>query len=168
MPDEVDIETEPTETQGESETPTQETTTDTPDLWISVDQVIAFHGLKPQHLNISKNDTDADEKLSAIITDWILQSQDLINVYTNRQYTSTTIRPAVQNVCLRLTSNMVSLAIQKRDSPIIKVNDWTIQNVPSDIFTDELRDDLKPFIKDSSNEPNSIGVLTITGEDDLL
>ena len=158
MPDEVDIETTTTEE-------TQETSTDTPDLWISVDQVIAFHGLKPQHLNISKNDTDADEKLEAIITDWILQSQDLINVYTNRNYTSTTVRPAVQNVCLRLTSNMVSLAIQKRDSPIIKVNDWTIQNVPSDIFTDELKMDLKPFIKDSSTEPNSIGVYAITGED---
>ena len=166
MPDEVDIE-ETTETQEES-TETNTETSETPDLWISVDQVIAFHGLKPQHLNISKNDTDADEKLSAIITDWILQSQDLINVYTNRAYTSTTVRPAVQNVCLRLTSNMVSLAIQKRDSPIIKVNDWTIQNVPSDIFTDELRDDLKPFIKDSTNEPNAIGVLTITGEDVLL
>ena len=161
MPDEVDIETTTTEE-------TQETSTDTPDLWISVDQVIAFHGLKPQHLNISKNDTDADEKLEAIITDWILQSQDLINVYTNRNYTSVTVRPAVQNVCLRLTSNMVSLAIQKRDSPIIKVNDWTIQNVPSDIFTDELKMDLKPFIKDSTNEPNSIGVYAITGEDVLL
>ena len=156
MPDEVDI--EPTTTEE-----TQET--ETPDLWISVDQVISFHGLKPQHLNISKNDTDADEKLEAIVTDWIVQSQDLINVYTNRNYTSTTVRPAVQNVCLRLTSNMVSLAIQKRDSPIIKVNDWTIANVPSDIFTDELKHDLKPFVKDSSNEPGSIGVYAITGED---
>lgn len=159
MADDVDITEEPT---------TEPETTETPDLWISVDQVIKFHGLKPQHLNISKTDTDADEKLSAIITDWIVQSQDLINVYTNRQYTSSTVRPAVQNVCLRLTSNMVSLAIQKRDSPIIKVNDWTIQNVPSDIFTDELKLDLKPFIKDSTNEPNSIGVLAITGEDALL
>ena len=167
MPDEVDIEeTEQTETQGESETPTQETTTDTPDLWISVDKVIAFHGLKPQHLNIKKDDTDADAKLEAILTDWILQSQDLINVYTNRQYTSSTVRPAIQNVCLRLTSNMVSLAIQKRDNPIIKVNDWTIQNAPSDIFTDELKVDLKPFIKDSTNEPDSIGVYAITGSDE--
>ena len=56
-------------------------------------------------------------------------------------------------------------AIQKRDSPIIKVNEWTIQNVPSDILTDDLKDDLKPFIKDSSTEPDSIGVLAITGED---
>ena len=152
MPENVDIEEE---------------TENIPDLWITAQQVINFHGLKPQHLNISKNDADADSKLEAIITDWIVQSQDLITVYTNRNYTSETVRPAVKNVCLRLTSNMVSLSIQKRDSPIIKVNDWTIQNVPSDIFTDELKDDLKPFIKDSSNEPNSIGVLAITGNDEL-
>ena len=63
---------------------------------------------------------------------------------------------------------MVNLAIQNRDSPIIKVNDWTISTVPNDIFTDELKMDLKPFIKDSTNEPNSIGVYAITGEDVLL
>jgi hypothetical protein len=134
-------------------------------MWISVDDVITFHGLKPQHLNFAKDDT---EKLEEVVSDWILQAQDLINVYTNRNYTDTTVRPAVKNVCLRLTSNMVSLAVQKRDSPIIKVNDWTIQNVPSDIFTDELREDLKPFVKDASSEPNAIGVLAITGEDVLL
>ena len=133
-------------------------------MWISVEQVINFHGLKPKHLNLEKDDT---EKLDEIVSDWISQSEDLINTYTNRQYTDENVRDAVRNVCLRLTSNMVSLAIQKRDSPIIKVNDWTIQNVSSDIFTEELKDDLKPFIKDSSTEPNSIGVLAITGNDEL-
>ena len=131
-------------------------------MWISVDDVINFHGLKPKHLNLEKDDT---EKLEEIVSDWILQSQDLINVYTNRNYTDDTVRDAVKNICLRLTSNMVSLAIQKRDSPIIKVNDWTIANVPSNIFPDDLKDDLKPFIKDSSNDRNSIGVLAITGND---
>ena len=132
-------------------------------MWISVDDVINFHGLKPKHLNLERDDT---EKLEEIVSDWILQSQDLINVYTNRNYTDATVRDAVKNICLRLTSNMVSLAIQKRDSPIIKVNDWTIQNVSSDIFTDELKHDLKPFIKDSSNDKDSIGILAITGSDD--
>ena len=131
-------------------------------MWISVDDVINFHGLKPKHLNLEKDDT---EKLETIVSDWILQAQDLINMYTNRNYTDETVRDAVRNVCLRLTSNMVSLAIQKRDSPIIKVNDWTIQNVPSNIFTDDLREDLRPFVKDSSTEPDSIGVLAITGRD---
>lgn len=132
-------------------------------MWISVDDVINFHGLKPKHLNLEKDDT---EKLEEIVSDWILQSQDLINMYTNRNYTDSTVRDAVRNICLRLTSNMVSLAIQKRDSPIIKVNDWTIQNVPSNIFTDDLKEDLKPFVKDSSTEPDSIGVLAITGRDE--
>jgi hypothetical protein len=132
-------------------------------MWISVDDVINFHGLKPKHLNLDKDDT---QKLAEIVSDWITQSQDLINMYTNRNYTDETVRPAIQNICLRLTSNMVRLAVQNRDSPIIKVNDWTIQSVPSDIFTDDLKDDLKPYIKDSSTEPDSIGVLAITGSDD--
>ena len=134
-------------------------------MWISVDDIINFNGLKPKHLNLEKDD---DAKLESIVSDWIIQSEDLINTYTNRKYDDETVKRAVQNVCLRLTSNMVSLAIQKRDNPIIKVNDWTIQNVPSDIFTDDLKEDLKPFIKDSSTEPNSIGVYAITGKEEVL
>ena len=163
----TDEETTGTTTEETTTTPTTDSGS-TQDLWISVDDVVKFHGLKPQHLNIKKTDSDADDQLEAIVESWIVQSQDLINMYCNRSYTSSTVRPAIQNICLRLTSNMVSLAIQKRDSPIIKVNDWTIQNVPSDIFTDDLKEDLKPFIKDSSTEPNSIGVYAITGEDVLL
>ena len=133
-------------------------------MWISVEQVINFHGLKPKHLNLEREDT---EKLDEIVSDWISQSEDLINTYTNRHYTDENVKPAVQNVCLRLTSNMVKLAIANRDSPIIKVNDWTIATVPDEVFSDKLKDDLKPFVKDSSTEPNSIGVLAITGNDEL-
>ena len=132
-------------------------------MWISVDDVINFTGLKPKHLNLEKDDTTG---LNNIVSDWINQSQDLINMYTNRNYTDDNVRDAIRNICLRLTSNMVTLAIQKRDNPIIKVNDWTIQGLSSDIFTDDLKDDLKPFVKDSSTEPNSIGVLAITGRDE--
>ena len=132
-------------------------------MWISVDDVINFTGLKPKHLNLEKDDTAG---LTNIVSDWINQSQDLINMYTNRNYTDDNVRDAIRNICLRLTSNMVTLAIQKRDNPIIKVNDWTIQGLSSDIFTDDLKDDLKPFVKDSSTEPDSIGVLAITGRDE--
>ena len=130
-------------------------------MWISVDDVINFHGLKPKHLNLDKDD---NANLHDIVSEWIIQSEDLINHYTNRNYTDDNVRPAICNICLRLTSNMVKLAIQNRDSPIIKVNDWTIQTVPTDIFTDDLKNDLRPYIKDSSTEPNSIGVLAITGD----
>ena len=132
-------------------------------MWISVDDVVHFHGLKPQHLNLSKDDTTT---LEEILSDWISQSESLIKTYCHiKSIEDTDVSDAMKNVCLRLTSNMVSLAIQKRDNPIIKVNDWTIQGLSSDIFTDDLKEDLAPFVKDSSNDKDAIGVLAITGED---
>ena len=133
-------------------------------MWINTEQVIHFHGLKPQHLNLEKTNTTA---LNNILADWIDQSQSIILSYCNiKKLYDDEVSDAMRNVCLRLTSNMVSLAIQRRDNPIIKVNDWTIQNVSSDIFTDDLKRDLKPFVNDSSNNYCSIGVLAITGKDD--
>ena len=132
-------------------------------MWITTTQVIQFTGLKPQHLNLEKSDTTS---LNSILTDWITQSQSLIMTYCHiKSIEDTDVSDAMKNVCLRLTSNMVSLAIQKRDNPIIKVNDWTIQGLSSDIFTDDLKEDLAPFVKDSSNDKDAIGVLAITGED---
>jgi len=131
-------------------------------LWISVDNVVHFHGLKPQHLNLDKTDTTLMEE---IVTDWILQAESLIKTYCHiKSIDDGDVSDAMRNVCLRLTSNMVSLAIQRRDNPIIKVNDWTIQNVSSDIFTDDLKADLEPFVNDASTNPNKLGIFAITGE----
>ena len=146
------------------ETPTEETTptNDTVDLWITTTNIINFQSLKPQQFGLQKTDATG---LDSLLSDWIVQCQDLINTYTHRQYNSTNVPPSVQNVLLRLVSNMVSLSIQRRDSPIIKVNDWTVQTLSSDIFSDDLKDDLKPFIKDSSNDYSKIGFFAITGAD---
>lgn len=132
-------------------------------MWISVDDVIHFQGLKPQHLNLAKDDITT---LESILTVWIQQAQSLILTYCHiKSIDDADVNDAMKNVCLRLTSNMVSLAIQKRDNPIIKVNDWTIQGLSSDIFTDDLKADLAPFVKDASNDSSAIGVYAITGED---
>ena len=142
----------------------QEVWTDPTGLWVSTDQVIQFTGLKPQHLNLEKTD---DSGLRTILVDWIRQSQSLILTYCHiRTMNCLDVSDAMKNVCLRLTSNMVSLAIQKRDNPIIKVNDWTVQGLSSDIFTEDLKADLEPFVHDSGNSPGLVGILAITGSDD--
>ena len=46
--------------------------------WITTSQVIHFHGLKPQHLNLQKTD---DYTMRSILSDWIQQSQALILSY---------------------------------------------------------------------------------------
>ena len=132
-------------------------------MWITTTQIINFTGLKPKQFNLEKTD---DTGLDDMLQEWILQCQSLIETYTHRSYSDSDVPPAVQNICLRLVSNMCTLAIQRRDTPIIKVNDWNIQTVPSDIFTDDLKEDLKPFVKDSSNDYGKIGFFAITGADD--
>jgi len=132
-------------------------------MWITTTQVKQFTGLKPQHLNLDKTDTT---QLNTILTDWIQQSQSLILHYCHiKTINDNEVDDAMKNVCLRLTSNMVTLAIQKRDSPIIKVNDWTLQSIPSDIFTDDLKADLEPFVNDVSNDYSKLDIFAITGED---
>ena len=133
------------------------------DLWITTNSIINFHGLKPKQFNLDKTD---ETGLHNMLCDWIRQCQSLIETYTHRTYEDSTVSPAVQNSLLRLVSNMCTLAIQRRDTPIIKVNDWNIQTVPSDIFTDDLKEDLRPFVKDSSNDDAKIGFFAITGEMD--
>lgn len=144
-------------------TPVDETSDNTLDLWITTTNVINFQSLKPQQFGLQKTDATG---LGSLLGTWISQCQDLINTYTHREYTSESVPPAVQNVLLRLVSNMVTLSIQRRDSPIIKVNDWNVQTLSSDIFSDDLKEDLKPFIKDSSNDYSKIGFFAITGKDD--
>ena len=133
------------------------------DLWITTTSVINFHGLKPKQFQLDKTDTTG---LHNMLCDWIRQCQSLIETYTNREYAPSSVPGAVQNVLLRLVSNMVTLAIQRRDSPIIKVNDWNITTLSSDIFSDDLKHDLKPFVKDSSNDYSKIGFFAITGADE--
>ena len=133
-------------------------------LWISVDNVIDFTGLKPQHLKLDKTDT---QRLEEIVTEWILQSESLIKNYThNFKTVGDDVDDAVKNVCLRLTSNMVALSVARRDTPITQPNDWTVQILSSEIFSQDLKDDLEPFVKQAvTGKSDRVFVYTVTGED---
>ena len=135
------------------------------DLWITTNSVINFHGLKPKQFQFDKTDNTG---LNNLLCEWIRQCQSLITSFTHRDYTPGTCPGAVQNVLLRLVSNMVTLAVQRRDSPIIKVNDWTISTISSDIFSDDLKEDLKPFVKDAGSDYTKVGFFAITGADEVV
>ena len=149
----------------ENETNVEATPTDTVDLWITTTNVINFQSLKPQQFGLQKTDNTG---LNNLLCEWIRQCQSLITSFTHRDYTPGTCPGAVQNVLLRLVSNMVTLAVQRRDSPIIKVNDWTISTISSDIFSDDLKEDLKPFVKDAGSDYTKVGFFAITGADEVV
>ena len=135
------------------------------DLWISVDNVTDFTGLKPQHLKLDKTDT---QRLEEIVTDWIVQSESLIKEYTHnyKDVEDDDVPDAVRNVCLRLTSNMVALSVARRDTPITQPNDWTVTILSSEIFSDDLKEDLEPFVKQAvTGKSDKVYVFAVTGED---
>ena len=134
-------------------------------MWITVNNVTDFTGLKPQHLKLEKTDTQG---LETIVTEWIQQAQSLIQEYTHN-YKNTAdndIPDAVKNICLRLTSNMVALSMARRDTPITQPNDWTITILSSEIFSEDLKTDLEPFINQAvTGKSDKVYVYTVTGED---
>lgn len=134
-------------------------------MWISVNNVTDFTGLKPQHLKLDKTDT---ERLEEIVTEWILQSESLIKEYTHnyKDIDDSEIPDAVKNVCLRLTSNMVALSVARRDTPITQPNDWTVTILSSEIFSSDLKEDLEPFVKQAvTGKSDKVFVYTVSGED---
>lgn len=133
------------------------------DLWITVNNVTDFTGLKPQHLKLDKTDNTT---LTEIVTDWILQSEDLIKSYTHNNFTDETVPDAVRNVCLRLTANMVALSMARRDTPITQPNDWTVTILSSEIFSEDLKDDLEAYVNQAvTGKSDKVYVYTVTGED---
>lgn len=129
---------------------------------ITSEEVIEFTGIKPQTFRFEKNDYKA---LKNLIHKWILQSESLIVSYTNNRFRDS-VPPAVSNVCLRLTANMITLAQAHKDTSVINSKDWNVNSVDSNIFSEDLKNDLLPFmIERKSYKSDKIDFFVVSGED---
>lgn len=122
--------------------------------YCTVDDVKKMSGVKPEKLgNQFKDDESA---FNALINEWIAQAEGLINSYCKRNWypvvtdgvtTEVTVPKAVKNVCIRLVANIIAFRYSRKDNPIKKVNDFSTTIFSSEVFTDDLKRDLKPFVK---------------------
>lgn len=122
-----------------------------------------FTGASPENFRLEKTD---EEGLLSLLQTWINQSKGLIDSFCHQNFDTET-PPAISNVCLRLASNMVALAVSRRDTPLIKVNDWSIKISSSNVFSEDLKADLRDggFVLDKSTKSDSIDFLAITGDE---
>lgn len=125
--------------------------------YCTVDEIKNVTGVKPAKLG---NQFKEDEKaFNTLINEWIAQAESLINSYCKKNWypvigedgsiTEVTVPKAVTNVCIRLVGNMIAFTYARKDNPIKKVNDFSMTIFSSEIFTDDLKADLKPFKKSS-------------------
>ncbi len=117
-------------------------------------EVIEYTGLRPSDLDIEQvidEETEevtktADEALEELITGWLVQVKNLIDQDRNRDYHAEGAVPdGIHNIALRMTANMVAQAIMRRDTSIVRVDDFSVQMVDDQIFTAAIRRDLARF-----------------------
>jgi len=126
--------------------------------YCTVDDVKNMSGVRPERLGSQFKDDET--AFDALIQEWISQAEGLINSYCKRNWNpivdvenNTTIPVqvpvAVKNVCIRLVANIIAFKYARKENPIKKVNDFSMTIFSSEIFTDDLKEDLKPFKKSS-------------------
>ena len=132
--------------------------------WIAPQDIMEFTGVKPQTFRFDKDDLSS---LETLLEKWILQSEGLIMSHCNHDFSDyDEIPSAVVNVCLRLTANIVALAQARKDTPVIQVNEWNVQTVSSNVFSNDLKRDLTPFVRErKSYKSDRIDFFVVTGDD---
>lgn len=108
-------------------------------------EVKAYTGVKPEDLGLAKGD---DAGLIALLTTWLEQIKNLIDTDRNRNYAAEgTVPKGIDNIALRMAANQVSNAMIMRDSPIIRVDEFSIRQVDKDkIMTDAIKADLANYL----------------------
>ena len=125
--------------------------------YCTVDDVKKMSGVKPE--KIGKQYKEDESAFNSLIEDWIGQAEGLINGYCKRNWNPiigednevipVTVPVAVKNVCIRLTANIIAFYYARKENPIKKVNDYSMTIFSSEVFTDDLKKDLKPYRKSS-------------------
>ena len=125
--------------------------------YCTVDDVKKMSGVKPEKLG--KQYKDDESSFNSLIEDWINQAEGLINGYCKRNWNpiinedeetiQVQVPIAVKNVCIRLTANIIAFYYARKENPIKKVNDFSMTIFSSEVFTDDLKKDLKPYRKSS-------------------
>lgn len=120
------------------------------------------------HKKLGLNKSTESEKLDEILDKWILEASALINDYTNNPLTSKELEAEgtkyylYRNVSSRIVANMCALAAAYKSHSVVKINDWTIRTVPSEIFPQAMKEELENYRAETGGSLG-FGILTVKG-----
>lgn len=116
-------------------------------IYSTPEDVIAFTGARPEDFSL----VSAGELLD-LIRSWLIEVKDLIDQDRNRDYhaevaegTRTEVPPGIHNIAKRMAANMVALAMLRRETPVVKIDDFSIRMVEDQMLTRAIRQDLARY-----------------------
>lgn len=122
------------------------------------------------HNKLGLDKTTEESKLDEILSKWILEASALINDYTNNPLTleeqseEGTKYYLYKNVSSRIVANMCALASAYKSHSVVKVNDWTIKTVPSEVFPTSMKNELNNYKSANTGSSKGFGILTVKGK----
>ncbi len=120
----------------------------------TVEKVKQQTGIRPSDIGIEleEDGLSVDTRLDAIIESWLEEAKDFIDEDRNRDYAKEVadgkrekVPAGIVNIAVRLASNMAALAILRRETPIVKHDDYDIKMSTDKIFTDAIKHDLARY-----------------------
>lgn len=121
------------------------------------------------HKKIGLDKTKEPEKLDEILEKWILEASALINDYTHNPLTTEELEEegtkyyVYRNVSSRIVANMCALAATYKSHSVVKVNDWTVRTVPSEVFPTTMKNELGNYKSEVTGSSTGFGILTVKG-----
>ncbi|MFA5543259.1 MAG: hypothetical protein WDA47_05760 [Bacilli bacterium] len=113
----------------------------------TLDEVKQYTGVKYTDLNFS-----SDELYNTWLENRLIEIKDLIDQDRHRDYhaevengTRSVIPPGINHIALRMMANLLAQAVLRRETPVVKIDDFSIKMVEDQVFTSAIKKDLMRY-----------------------
>lgn len=123
------------------------------------------------HKKLGLDKVKEADKLDEILDEWILQASALIDDYTKNPLSPAEAENKgskyylYKNISSRIVANMCALSAAHKSHSVVKVNDWTIKTIPSEIFPSGMKEELDNYKEEQDVTGQSVYILTVTGKE---
>ena len=120
------------------------------------EDVIQYTGIQPGDLNLEDDDPEGEDpktaadKRTALLEKWLKQITSLIHGHQKMNYLELVdneeleeVPAGIHNIAMRMAANMVGQAVLRRETPIVKIDDFAVKMVSDAVMTKDIRTDLK-------------------------
>ncbi|MGC8850595.1 MAG: hypothetical protein ACP5QI_09010, partial [Candidatus Bathyarchaeia archaeon] len=91
-----------------------------------------------------------DREFSDWINDTLIaEAESVVESYCRRDFSEdyASVPEAVKAVIRRIVSNALQVAVLNRAGPLVRIGDWRVEWADRNIFTDDLKALLAPYVK---------------------
>ncbi len=119
----------------------------------SAADVIQFTGVQPEDIGASNK-----AELETWITARLEEIKDIIDQDRGRDYHAEGAVPkGIDHIALRIAGNLIGHAVMRRETPIVRIDDFTIRMIEDQVLTEAIQADLSRFPRKIRIKPFRVG-----------